>query len=147
MDQHLNNSRSCESCTMCCQGWLHGIAHGYSFYPGKPCHFICDKGCSIYENRPDEPCKSYKCAWLIDNYLPEWFRPDSSKVICTWRSWNTNHPSYLAVNECGEKLDSKILSWLYIQHLNGFLPYFTYTINGGFTAVGDKQFLDYIGVS
>jgi len=131
---------------MCCQGWLHGNAHGYSFYAGKPCHFVCESGCSIYKDRPDDPCKSYKCAWIMDNYFPEWFKPDLSKVICTWRSWSEDSSSYLEVIECGEKLDSKILSWLYIQHLNGSLPYFTYKINGGLTVVGERKFLDYMGV-
>lgn len=131
---------------MCCQGWLHGSAHGHSFYAGKPCHFVCEKGCAIYEDRPDEPCKSYKCAWIMENYLPEWFKPDLSKVICTWRSWSEDFPSYLEVIECGEKLDSKVLSWLYIQYLNNSLPYFTYTIDGGKTVVGGREFLDYMGV-
>lgn len=130
---------------MCCQGWLSGQAYEHTFYPGKPCHFACEGGCSIYEHRPDNPCKSYKCAWLTDSFFPEWFKPNISNVICTWRNWKENK-SYLEVIECGEKLDSTILSWLYIQHVNGYLPNFTYNLNGGNNVVGTNEFLNYMGV-
>jgi len=130
---------------MCCQGWLHGQAYEHTFYPGKPCHFACERGCSIYEQRPDIPCKSYKCAWLTDSFFPEWFKPNISNVICTWRNWKENE-SYLEVIECGKKLDSKILSWLFIQHVNGNLQNFTYKLDGGNNVAGTNEFLNYMGV-
>lgn len=143
MDQHLD--RICGSCTMCCQGWLYGEAYGHTFYPGKPCHFVCKDGCSIYEKRPENPCRLYKCAWKTDNFFPEWFRPDISDVICTWIKWKENE-FYLEVVECGKKLDSKILSWLFINHINGFLPNFKYTLDGGVNFVGSNEFLCHMGV-
>ena len=130
---------------MCCQGWLYGVSYNHLFQPGKPCHFLCESGCSIYDNRPEDPCKSYRCAWLMDSFLPEWFKPNLSKVICTWREWKNNE-NYLEVIECGEKIDSSILSWLFIQHLNGHLPNFTYKLSGGFNVVGSSEFLEYMNV-
>ena len=40
--------RNCNNCTKCCEGWLSGEVNGYSFYPGRPCHFMKCDGCSIY---------------------------------------------------------------------------------------------------
>lgn len=33
-------------------------------YPGKPCHFVSDVGCRIYEQRPVSPCRKFVCAWV-----------------------------------------------------------------------------------
>jgi hypothetical protein len=130
---------------MCCQGWLFGEAHGHIFFPGTPCHFSCDKGCSVYPIRPDNPCKIYNCAWKVNAFLPEWFKPDISNVICSWRTWKEDE-TYLEVIECGKKIDSSILSWLFIKHLNGFLSNFTYKLDGGQYYVGSNEFLTFMGI-
>jgi len=140
----MNINRNCEGCTMCCQGWLHGSAYEHTFYSGKPCHFVCEKGCSIYNERPEDPCKSYTCAWLNDLNFPEWFKPNLSKVICTWRQWKPEN-YYLEVSECGEKIDSKILSWLFMKYVNN-LYNFKYQLDGGWNYVGQQEFLEYMGV-
>ena len=50
--------------------------------PGNPCSNCKDGGCEIYENRPIDPCISFKCAWLkYENILPDDMRPDLSGAI------------------------------------------------------------------
>ena len=129
---------------MCCQGWFSGSAYEHTFHAGKPCHFVCEKGCSIYNERPEVPCKSYTCAWLIDSDFPEWFKPNLSKVICTWKEWKPEN-YYLEVRECGEKIDSKILSWLFMKYENNHYN-FVYQLDGGWNCVGQHEFLEYMGV-
>lgn len=73
--------RTCGSCTACCDGHLTGEAYGQKFYPGKKCAFISASGCSIYDMRPHNPCKTFLCAYKNQHSLPEWTRPDLSNVI------------------------------------------------------------------
>ena len=75
-------SRTCGDCTKCCEGWLEGVVHGYKMYRGCSCHFL-EKSCSAYESRPENPCKSYNCAWLLEDKFPSWMKPSLSGVIIT----------------------------------------------------------------
>jgi hypothetical protein len=138
-------NRKCGECTMCCQGWLTGEAHGYSFYPGMPCHYVGCSGCSIYEDRPEDPCKSYKCIWLGENdLLPEWFRPDQSKLICTWREWKDEGEDnyYLDVIECGEEIKSKYLQWLIRFHCDSGIN-MSYSLSGTRCYYGSDEFIQW----
>jgi len=120
--------RSCDGCTACCQGTLSGSAHGHDFYPGKPCFFVTEKGCGIYENRPADPCKNFKCDWLEHDYLPMWFRPDLSKIIVTKRK--IDDEIWVSVAEAGQKMDSSVLSWMLIWAANN-KHNIRYQIDGG----------------
>jgi hypothetical protein len=96
-------------------------------------------GCGIYETRPEEPCKSYKCVWLKENTLPLWMRPDKSKAIVTERE--VEGIKYWDVSECGETLKSEVLSWLVmntIEHQRNL----QYRINSGAFKIGQQDFLD-----
>lgn len=59
---------------------------------GKPCQHCKKSGCAIYEKRPENPCRTFRCAWL-DNpaEFPEDMRPDVSGVIVMdgrdWGEW------------------------------------------------------------
>ena len=77
----FQNNRSCNSCTKCCDGWLAGNIYGHDMYTGKPCHFVKSDGCSIYNERPQNPCRIFKCEWLINLDIPEWLHPKKSEVI------------------------------------------------------------------
>lgn len=120
--------RTCDSCTKCCQGHLWGEAHGHSFQEGKPCFFVGEKGCSIYVDRPDKPCKSFKCEWLASDYLPMWMRPDLSKVIATRRQYDDGE--WLELKEAGQKMDSAVLSWVLVWAANN-KQNVRYQIDGG----------------
>jgi hypothetical protein len=83
---------------------------------GKPCHFLGAKGCAIYKDRPEDPCKAYKCEWLKDDgtLYPEWLRPDQSKVILTQRTFGPDKSPFLEVKECGETISAQALNWIYL---------------------------------
>lgn len=67
--------RPCGECTACCSGQLAGEIYGHIMFPGKPCHFLKNNRCSIYENRPTSPCRTFQCGW--SQYLfDEDMRPD-----------------------------------------------------------------------
>lgn len=102
--------RSCGSCTKCCDGWLHGEAHGHRFWPGRPCHFVGESGCSIYKDRPHDPCKTYSCEWLINDDIPLWMKPDKINAILTKK--RKKGVEYVEVSEAGEKLRVEVLDWL-----------------------------------
>jgi uncharacterized cysteine cluster protein YcgN (CxxCxxCC family) len=146
MDKNLLliNERSCDACTKCCDGWLSGNAHGHDFYSGKPCHFVATgKGCSIYNDRPKEPCQTFKCAWLLSKEIPEWMKPDKVNAIISVR--NIKNFQYLSVKEAGEKLRVEVLSWLvsYVLQNNMNLHY---EINGGSNYLGSNEFIDAINL-
>lgn len=74
--------RNCGSCTKCCEGWLSGEVDGKKFYKGIGCHnCIIGNGCAIYEDRPEDPCRTFSCSWLDDESVPEWMKPELSNVI------------------------------------------------------------------
>lgn len=67
--------RSCENCTACCiLCYVPELDKG----EGKKCEH-CDKGCAIYESRP-ESCRKYDCAWKKGE-LPDYMRPDKCGVM------------------------------------------------------------------
>jgi hypothetical protein len=133
--------RTCGECTACCEGHLEGQVYGHHFYLGRPCHFMKTGGCSIYPDRPAEPCKRFKCAWLSEDFLPVWFRPDKSNVIVTWESWgpNKNLP-YLKVTERGTKIDSVVLNLINMCHVETRVP-ISVQIDRGWTHYGPPEFV------
>jgi hypothetical protein len=128
--------RTCDGCTKCCQGHLQGTAHGHSFQAGKPCFFVSDKGCSIYAERPERPCKSFKCEWLNSDYLPMWFRPDLSKVIVTDRMFDDG--KWIQVCEAGQKIDSSVLSWILLWAVNNKRN-IRYQVDGGWNWIKNAE--------
>jgi hypothetical protein len=136
-----NKPRSCGDCSACCEGWLHGEAHGHKFWPGRQCHFNGKNGCTIYEDRPENPCKSFKCLWLSgEQNVPAWMKPDECKVILSYQ--NKNGKPYILVSEAGKPLSAEVLSWLFMEYFNGNIGNFAYELNGGMNFVGDNEFLN-----
>ena len=140
-------NRTCGDCTACCDGWLSGVVNGREFYPGSPCHYSGCNGCSIYEERPESPCKTYSCEWLKSGHLPEWMKPNKSGVIVTGKEWT--HPDgskhlYLDVIETGKKIDSVVLNWLFKFNLRTGIP-LSVQIDGGRNKYGTKEFLEATG--
>lgn len=131
-------TRECDGCTKCCEGWLEGSAHGHAFYRGRPCFFL-NKGCSIYESRPHEPCRSYKCAWLDDMQFPEWMKPDLVNVIINRASYKDI--MYYVLVEAGSILNVKVLSWMVQWALNNNQN-LMYYVDGGMNRIGSKEFLE-----
>lgn len=134
--------RECGTCNKCCEGWLTGEAHGKPFWPGRPCHFLTAGKCGIYKTRPDSPCKSYHCLWLVDEEVPGWMKPDEVNAILTVRE--VNGTSFLDLTEAGEKLRSEVLSWAVMFAL-GKNANLRYQIAGGSNRIGSQEFLAAVG--
>jgi hypothetical protein len=136
--------RECGDCTACCQGWLSGVVNDREFYPGMPCHFKGCNGCSIYEDRPESPCKTYSCEWLKNDNVPEWMKPSESGVIITPKDWT--HPDgskqvFLEILEMGKKIDSTVLNWLFRTYLRTQVP-MKIQIEGGYNWYGTNEFFE-----
>lgn len=133
--------RECGSCTKCCEGWLSGEAYGHKFYAGRPCHFKMKNGCAIYENRPDNPCKSFQCEWLRNETIPAWMKPDEINAIIVTR--NHDDLDYIELVEAGETLRSDVLSWM-MQSALRHKYNFSYDIKGGKNYIGSPKFIAYM---
>lgn len=119
------NERSCEGCTACCEGWLSADINGHEVAPGKPCPFVQQGiGCSIYKDRPKDPCKQFQCMWRAtdDSIMPDKFKPSEIGSIVTIAE--IDGIPYHRVTECGVRPDPEFLSWFMLfilqNRLNGF---------------------------
>lgn len=60
--------------------------------PGKACRHLCAGRCSIYSDRPENPCRSFDCGWKVSGSpMPDDMRPDQCGAIVIlgqdWRHW------------------------------------------------------------
>lgn len=154
-------SRECGTCTACCQGWLRGTVRGHEMYPGKVCHFLGCDGCTDYENRPQSPCKDFECVWLNNNNIPEWMKPELSKVIikemeyeyqihqqslgtASWVMENeasmVNKVKFWYVTEMGETISGPVLNWLVQFSLEHSIP-MVYEVGGKREFLGPPDFI------
>lgn len=131
--------RTCGECKACCEGWLEGEVRGQKFFRGRPCSFISCNGCTIYEERPKDPCQSYTCLWLTSESMPEWMRPDKSKVILTHKV--EQGVPYVYAMETSTKMDSAILSWIVQSCFNNNWN-LRYTVDFGNNYLGSKEFVN-----
>lgn len=132
-------TRDCGECTACCEGHLAGTIYGHVMKPGTPCHFLGENRCSIYQKRPQNPCKNFTCAWLVDEgrVLPEWMKPSLSKVIVLEKEWTGG--KYWKVLEAGQKMNVEILNWL-IQHCIDNELCLHYEVAGSMYTIGPQAF-------
>jgi hypothetical protein len=107
-------SRSCQGCTRCCEGWLSGRAHGHEFGPGRPCGWLGKTGCVIYSSRPQDPCRSFECEWKINSLIPPELNPKHSKVIMLSK-WVDQY-RYIRMIECGQGIPSWVWEWAQKWH-------------------------------
>lgn len=128
--------RTCGDCTACCDGWLTGNIYGHTMYPGKKCHYVCETGCSIYEDRPKDPCKTFECLWLKNKKVPMWMKPSSVGVILSEQQ--ISGESYIMATEAGKRMDPAVLSWLFNMCIAG--NNIAYQIDGGINWIGNTNF-------
>ena len=108
--------RQCGECTACCQGWAEGEIRGHRMRPGQPCHFLEQGACTIYDERPQSPCRNFVCGWLLPGSpFPEPFRPDHCGVIIVPMRWR-DRPCYVLLS-AGRDADEAMLAWMR-QHAN-----------------------------
>lgn len=149
--------KECGGCTACCSGALSGDAYGHEFYRGRPCFFVTQKGCGIYESRPDTPCKSFKCAYLTEAFFPEWMRPDISGALATPRVHKYTEkvkdgdkeveverliPYMLVVSHnTTAPMAAKTLFWFVQKYFEGLIPNLMIDIEGRSHRIGKPDFM------
>ncbi len=102
--------KSCGTCTKCCDGWMSDNIRGHEVYPGKPCFFVTiGRGCNDYDNRPNDPCKTFNCVWKVDNQIPEHMKPDISNIIATYNQ--IDGILYTTLTQAGNEVDKTSIDW------------------------------------
>jgi hypothetical protein len=134
----LAPARGCGSCTACCDGWMAGTIRGHDMSPGTPCHFRGAGGCTIYDERPDSPCRSFVCAWLApDSPFPDELRPDRCGVIIANVRWR-DQPAYL-LRSAGQDPAPALLAAMQRFSMQTGRPFF-YEMNGEKLGFGPPLF-------
>ncbi len=85
-------TRNCGECTACCEGWLESAR--MRMRPGCACRHLAEGRCSIYAERPENPCRNFDCGWKLQGSpLPDDMRPDQCGAIVIldqdFRRWAT----------------------------------------------------------
>ena len=101
----MTQERSCGTCTKCCEGWLPTTIHGKEVKVGSPCQYVSLDGCSIYADRPVNPCVKFKCVWLADEEVPDWVKPENSGVIAQIIKQD------IVVTPAGQTVSSEYSTW------------------------------------
>jgi hypothetical protein len=88
-------------------------------FPGVACNF-CQKGngCSIYADRPQDPCVAYQCAYILDNSVPEWMKPSISNVIISIK--HQDNIKWAELTPAAEDYSHVILSWFIIWGISNY---------------------------
>jgi hypothetical protein len=90
--------KECGTCTKCCEGWVAATINGYNMHPGKPCYFLeINKGCTIYADRPENPCKEFFCVWIRKEELGEELKPENNGIISSKRGIRDSDITYLQI--------------------------------------------------
>jgi hypothetical protein len=135
--------KQCYPCTACCEGWLEAEIRGIRLSPMKPCAHLSDSGCGIYEERPEKPCRTFKCAWLQEEYnLPEHMRPsESGSIVLLDRNWEGR--KVIRAIPVGEKIPTATLDWLMAFAREKSLPliFYEYIMKDG--KFSDKRVVGY----
>lgn len=109
-------NKTCDGCTKCCEGYLTANIRGHEMFLNKPCFFLkeINVGCGDYENRPTDPCKTFKCGWLQDddNTIPDWMKPSLSNVIILMRS--VDNERVLKLVQCGDSINPNTIAWFFM---------------------------------
>jgi hypothetical protein len=131
-------SRSCGTCTACCDGWMVGTVFGHEMKPGQPCFFRGEQCCTIYERRPEKPCRTFICGWLQRaSPFPEEFRPDRLGVLIAPIRWR-GQIAYI-LRSAGRDPDEAMLDWMRAFSERSGRPFF-YEIAGERFGFGPMEF-------
>jgi hypothetical protein len=111
-------------------------------FSGQPCYYKGDGCCSIYEDRPEQPCKAFKCEWLTNEEYPAWMKPSLSHSLHTKRIYtdeNGNQYEYLEAVEAGKPISTEVLFFCMLQYFKTNMP-FRIQINGNHHSFGPPGF-------
>lgn len=135
-------ARACGSCTACCDGWLAANVRGHDLAPGSPCHFLGSGGCTIYEDRPHDPCRGFICGWLLpQSPFPDAFRPDKLGAIMLPKLWRSRRAYYIAF--AGKSPDAQLIDWVRQYSAATGIP-FLFRVDGRLKGYGSPEFQQYV---
>jgi len=81
--ESLVPGRECGACTACCTH-LNIDTEELQKFAGVDCqHLVPQRGCRIYERRP-QACREWYCAWRSMANMPDDWRPDRSGVLVAY---------------------------------------------------------------
>lgn len=132
--------RRCGECAKCCEGWLSGVVYGHAFSPGRPCFFL-EKVCSIYPDRPNDPCRTYRCSWLAEEIFPMWMKPSLVNVIITKRTDEKSKLPYYIADQTGDTFDGRASRWL-VDWATQTKANLELRLNGEVKRLGAPEFVD-----
>jgi hypothetical protein len=116
-------TRVCGTCTACCDGWFAGTIRGHEMKAGLPCHFRGKGCCTIYDERPENPCRTFVCGWLMPNSpLPDAYRPDRLGVLVVPTTWR-GALAFILVH-AGRDPDEALLGWMRDYARKRRVPFF-----------------------
>ena len=106
--------------------------------PGQPCFFRGEQNCSIYERRPQHPCRNFMCGWLqAGSPFPDDWRPDKLGVIVIQMRWRGREAYVL--RSAGRDPDERMLASMRELSLRTQRPFF-YEIGGERFGFGPPEF-------
>ena len=137
--------RSCGDCTKCCEGSLWATVNVESrntvheLKLGSPCVFVeLGKGCGVYDERPHSPCRTFRCQYLLDEFVPEGMKPSISNIIITVEE--IDGIQFYRASEAGEKMQAEYLVWIMGVYIN-YGVNVVWTINQSYYWLGDDKFV------
>lgn len=137
-----NAARQCMPCFACCQGWLTAEVLGNELRPGQGCPHASAKGCGVYPDRPEVPCRTFICSWLVESSpLPDWMRPDlSGAIVLLSMPWEGE--KVISAVPVGRAIPQKTLDWLkdYAQKYGRPLIFYERTVDDEGHYTGLKRF-------
>lgn len=108
-------------------------------YPGTPCASVdLGVGCTIYKDRPKDPCKTFECSWKSSDFVPEEFSPKATGHIISTQV--VEDIPYLALTYAGSDLGSRLLSW-FVTFAVGRQLNAEWVVDGEVYALGSMEFM------
>jgi hypothetical protein len=138
-------TRTCGTCTKCCDGHLSAKIFDFEMGNGNACPLrIIGGGCSIH-NSPMRPslCQNWKCGWLEDDgtLFDEWLRPNNVNFILI--RFKVDNISWYKLAEAGEQISTLMLSYL-IQIATRKNINLEYWIGNTQFLIGTEEFKEYV---
>lgn len=136
-------TRTCGTCTKCCDGWLSVEVYGNKVNVGNPCIFKKEGcGCSIYQNRPIT-CQEFLCGWLRDDgtLFEEWMKPEIVNFILVY--YKIEELSWYKLVQAGEDINTLMLSYVVQKALRLNLN-LEYWIGNTQFLIGTEEFKKYV---
>jgi hypothetical protein len=107
------NTRNCQPCTACCDGWLDVQTPVAKARLGTACTHCTNEGCGIYDERPLDPCQSFHCAWRQEgSLLPYTMRPNLSGVIVMTDQLEWQGEDVIVAVATGARIPARTFHWL-----------------------------------